>query len=167
MLNYNELQCNYARIGIALYGSLSSMGDRVKIPANLRPVLTLKSKVAMVREVYQGEGIGYGRDFHVTRDSKIAVIPIGYADGLPRNLTDGLGFVLVRGVRVPIIGRICMDQLLIDVTDLEEVRIGDVVTLIGSDGNEEIPAVQVAKSMGSITNELFSRLGSRIERIYI
>jgi len=166
-LNYNELQCNYARIGIALYGSLSSFGDRTKTSVDLRPVLSLKSRITTIREVLAGESIGYGRDFRVNKDSKIAVIPIGYADGLPRNLTQGLGRALVQGKQVPIIGRICMDQLVIDITDITNINKGDIVTLIGCDGVEEIPAVNVAKSAGSITNELFSRLGGRIERIYL
>jgi len=167
LLNYNELQCNYARIGIALYGSLSSFGDRTKTSVDLRPVLSLKSRIATIREVLAGEGIGYGRDYHVTKNSRIAVIPIGYADGLPRNLTQGLGRALVQGKQVPIIGRICMDQLVIDITDIRDINKGDIVTLIGYDGVEEITAVNVAKSAGSITNELFSRLGGRIERIYL
>ncbi|HWT75035.1 MAG TPA: serine racemase VanT catalytic subunit [Mobilitalea sp.] len=167
LLNYPGLHCNYARIGIALYGSLSKQGDRTKLQLQLRPVLALKARVAMIREVAAGEGVGYGRDFHIRKDSRIAVLPIGYADGLPRSLTDGSGSVLVHGFRVPIIGRICMDQLLIDITGIPEVKQGDIATLIGTDGDEEIPAVNVAKSAGSITNELFSRLGARIDRIYI
>lgn len=167
LLNYPELHCDYARIGIALYGSLSTPGDRTKLQAQLRPVLALKARVAMVREVAAGEDAGYGRDFHVMRDSRIAVLPIGYADGLPRNLSGGSGSVLLHGLRAPIIGRICMDQLLIDVTDIPEAKPGDIATLIGADGKEEILAVNVAKNAGSITNELLSRLGTRLERIYI
>lgn len=166
-LNYNELQCDYARIGIALYGSLSSDQDETRLAVKLLPVLTLKSRIVMIRAVLKGEGIGYGRDFCIEKDSKIAVIPLGYADGLPRNLTQGEASVLIHGIRVPMIGRICMDQLIIDVTDLADVRVGDVVTLIGVDGTQEIPAVTVAKNAGSITNELFSRLGARVERVYI
>jgi serine/alanine racemase len=167
ILNYPELRCDYARIGIALYGSLSTSGDRTKLQTQLRPVLALKARVAMTREIAAGEGASYGRDFHVKKNSRVAVLPIGYADGLPRSLSDGSGSVLLHGLRVPIIGRICMDQLLIDVTDIGEVKQGDVATLIGVDGEEEILATDVAKSAGSITNELFSRLGARIERIYI
>ena len=166
LLNYPELCCNYARIGIALYGTLSSHGDRTRLSAQLRPVLSLKVRVAMIREVATGESIGYGRDFILRQNSKVAVLPIGYADGLPRGLSNGLGSVLVHGRRAPIIGRICMDQLLIDVTDIPEVEAGDVATLIGVDGQEEILATSVADSAGSITNELFSRIGMRLERIY-
>lgn len=167
LLNYPGLHCDYARIGIALYGSLSTMGDRTKLQTQLHPVLALKARIAMIREVSAGEGVGYGRDFHIERDSRIAVLPIGYADGLPRNLSEGSGRVLVHGIHVPMIGRICMDQLLIDITDIPEVKQGDIATLIGIDGDEEIPAVKVADNTGSITNELFSRLGTRMERVYI
>jgi serine/alanine racemase len=167
LLNYPELQCDYARIGIALYGSLSSQGDNTRLPAQLHPVLALKARVIMIREVAAGESVSYGRDFMIRKDSRIAVLPIGYADGLPRNLSYGSGSVLLHGRRVPIIGRICMDQLLIDVTEIPGVKPGDVATLIGVDGQEEILATSVAKSAGSITNELFSRMGARLERIYI
>lgn len=166
-LNYNEVQCDYARIGIALYGSLSTYGDKTKMQLDLRPVLSLKSRIATIRDVMAGEGIGYGREFRVNKNSKIAVVPVGYADGLPRNLTQGVGSALVQGRRVRIVGRICMDQLLIDVTGITNINKGDTVTIIGCDGEEEIPAIHVAKSAGSITNELFSRLGGRMERIYL
>lgn len=167
LLNYPELHCDYARIGIALYGSLSSQGDKTRFLTQLRPVLALKARVIMIREVAAGESVGYGRDFIIRKESRIAVLPVGYADGLPRNLSYGSGSVLLHGHRAPIIGRICMDQLLIDVTDIPEVKPGDVATLIGADGQEEILATSVAKSAGSITNELFSRIGARLERIYI
>jgi serine/alanine racemase len=167
LLNYPELHCDYARIGIALYGSLSSQGDNTKLPSQLRPVLALKARVIMIREVAAGESVSYGRDSFIRKDSRIAVLPVGYADGLPRNLSYGSGSVLLHGRRAPMIGRICMDHLLIDVTDIPEVKQGDVATLIGEDGQEEILATSVAKSAGTITNELYSRIGIRLERIYI
>ena len=145
LLNYPQLTCDYARIGIALYGCLSTWEDRTRIGLSLRPVLSLKSKIAIIRNVEKGEGVSYGRDIHVTRDSRIAVLPLGYADGLPRNLSDGTGSVLIHGTKVPIVGRICMDQLLIDVTDMPKVKTGDIATLIGIDGKEEILAANLAK----------------------
>lgn len=166
LLNYPGLQCDYARIGIALYGSLSSQGDRTKLQANLLPVMSLKSKVAMIREVAVGEGVSYGREIRMDKNSRIAVLPIGYADGLPRNLSFQSGSVLIHGKRAPIVGKICMDQLLIDVTELAAVKPGDVVILIGSDGDDEITAASIAEMTGTITNELFSRLSNRMDRIY-
>lgn len=168
LLNYPELQCSYARIGIALYGVLSTPDTDTKCSLDLLPVLGLKSKIALVRTIASGESVGYGRSFVAQREMKIAVIPIGYADGFPRSLSMGNGHVLINGHCVPIVGRICMDQLVADVTDIESARRGDIVTLIGADGSEEITAEQVAFSAGTITNELLSRLSdSRLDRIFL
>lgn len=166
LLNYPELQCDYARIGIALYGTLSEQ-NQTKLKLNLRPVLALKSRVAMIREVAAGEGVGYGRDCLMKDNSRVAVLPIGYADGLPRNLSEDRVDVLLHGQRAPLIGRICMDQLLIDVTDIPQLKPGDIATLIGSVGQEEITALEVAHNAGTITNELLSRIGARLEYLYI
>ena len=113
-----------------------------------------------------GETAGYGRQFVAEKQSRIAVITIGYADGLPRCLSNGVGQVLVQGKKVTIVGRICMDQALVDISELEEdaVKTGDVVTLIGTDGNETLTAADMAEAAGTITNEILSRLGSRLER---
>ena len=166
LFNYPELHCDYARIGIALYGPLNLPGHNKKHIVQLRPVLSLKARVVIIQEVAAGESVGYGRDSVLGRDSRIAVLPVGYADGIPRNLSNGVGCALLHGKRVPIIGRICMDQLMIDVTDIPKVKPGDVATLIGVDGQEEISANFVANKAGSIANELYSRLGSRLDRIY-
>lgn len=166
LLNYPELKCDYARIGIALYGSLSTEGDMTKVKPDLRPVLSLKSKVAMIKKVRAGEAIGYGRDFQLEKNSLIAILPIGYADGIPRNLSNGLSSVLLNGVRAPIIGRICMDQLLIDITHIPNVKVGDIATIIGEDKEDRILAASIAKNAGTITNEIFSCIGSRIDRVY-
>ena len=93
------------------------------------------------------------------------MVSIGYADGYPRSLS-GRSFALIHGSRVPVIGRICMDQLMIDVTGIPEVVRGDIVTLIGKDGNEEVTSEQTAEAAGTITNGLLSRLGSRLEKVY-
>lgn len=165
VLNYPELQCSYARIGIALYGVLSTPHN-TKYSVDLRPVLALKSKVALVRMVAPDESVGYDRSFVAQKEMKIAIISIGYADGFPRSLSTK-GHVLIGGCRVPIIGRICMDQLMADVTDIPDVRRGNVVTLIGEDGSEKITAEQVAASRETITNELLSRLSeSRLKRYF-
>lgn len=164
LLNYPELRCGYVRIGIALYGVSSTPDEHTKCSLDLRPVLALKSKVALVRTIAVGESVGYGQSFVASGKMKIAVVPIGYADGIPRNLSERNGHVLIGGRRVPIIGRICMDQLIADITDVPGIKRGDVVTLIGKDGSEEITAEQVAANAGTITNELLSRLGTRLER---
>lgn len=167
VLNYPQLQCDYARIGIALYGVLSTLGKNTKTPVNLRPVLSLKSKVSVIRIIAAGQSVGYRRRFIAREETKIAIVSIGYADGLPRSLS-AKGHVLVNGCRVPIIGSICMDQLIVDVTDVAGIKKGDIVTLIGKDGSEEITAEQVAFEAETITNELLSRLSdSRLKRIFL
>lgn len=166
-LNYPELHCNYARIGIALYGVLSTPGAQTKLSLDLEPVLALKSRVVLVRTIEPGESIGYSREFILQEKTKVAVISIGYADGFPRCLSAGKCHVLIKGHRVPIIGRICMDQLMADVTGLSDITKGDIVTLIGRDGPEEITAEQAAANAGTITNELLSRLSYRLERVII
>lgn len=167
MLNYPKYYGDYVRIGIALYGTLSSPKDKTRRMLDLHPVLSLKTKIAMLQQVSQGEPVGYGRSFITGRDSILAVLPIGYADGLPRSLSCEKGGVLIHGQYAPIIGRICMDQLLVDVTEIPEVRPGDIATLIGKDGHLEISAADVAYHSGTITNELLCRLGPRLERVYI
>jgi serine/alanine racemase len=166
ILNYPDLHCSYVRPGIAMYGVLSTPSDQAEISADLRPVLSLRARIILVRTVPSGESVGYGRAFTTTRETMIAILPIGYADGLPRNLSGGNGEILLHGRRAPIVGRICMDQLMADVTDIPDVKPGDVATLIGRDGQETISAEQVADEAGTITNELLSRLGTRLERFY-
>lgn len=167
VLNFPELQCDYARIGIALYGVLSTAEDQTKLSVDLRPVLSLKARVALTKEIGAGETVGYGCRFTAPYDMTIAVVSIGYADGFPRCLSCGGGYVLVKGKKAPVIGRICMDQLMIDCSGIPDVRQNDIVTLIGEDGTERITAEQVAKQAGTITNELCSRLGNRLERVYV
>ena len=165
LLNYPELKCSYVRAGTALYGVLSTPDAQTKLQLDLRPVLSLKTKVVLIRFVPQGESVGYGRTFVADRDSVIAILSIGYADGFPRSLSNRAGYVLINGGCAPIVGRICMDQLAVDVTDIADVEAGMTATLIGYDGGKEIAAPVVADDAGSITNELFSRMGSRLGRI--
>jgi serine/alanine racemase len=167
LLNYPEIKCDYARIGIALYGVLSEAGDNTKLKPDLRPVLSLKSKLALIRDIKSGEGVGYARAFIAEKDSRIGVIPIGYGDGIPRNLSCGHQCVLINGYKVPIIGRICMDQLMVDITDIPQVKIGDTVVFIGKSDDKEIPITEMAYNGNTITNELLSRMGSRLKKIYL
>lgn len=162
LLNYPELTCNYIRAGIALYGVLSSPDDDTKLKTDLRPVLSLKSRVVSIRQIHKGDSVGYGRDFTAERDSTIAAVPIGYGDGFPRNLSNGNGRVLVNSHIVPVVGRICMDQLCIDITDAPGVSTGDIVTLIGAEEYGGLSASDVAYRCGSISNELLCRMGARL-----
>ncbi len=162
LLNYPGLACGYVRAGIALYGVPSTPKDDTILKLDLRPVLSLKSRVVLIRLVKKGDGVGYGRSFTASRDTRIAILPVGYGDGFPRSLSDGKGHVLIGRHVVPIAGRICMDQLAVDVTDVEDVSVGDVATLIGAEGYHELSAPSVADSSGSISNELLCRMGARL-----
>ena len=165
VLNYPEFAGDYARVGIALYGLRSADGDMNRADVALRPVLSLKARVASVRELQAGEGAGYGLAFVAKRPTTIATITIGYADGLSRLLSGGRGSVLVRGHRAPIAGRVCMDQTLVDVTGIPNVQAGDIAVLIGRSGGEVLTAYDMAEAAGTITNEVFTSLGARLTRI--
>lgn len=161
LLNYPTLSCDYVRVGIAMYGVLSSPKDETALKLDLRPVLSLKSRIVLIREVKKGECVGYGRSFQAKRKTRIGIASIGYADGVPRNLSNGRGMAWVNGKAAPIIGRVCMDQLALDITDIGHVSVGGVVTLIGAGcGGGSAPSV--AASSGSISNELLSRMGARL-----
>ena len=162
VLNLPPQPCAWARAGIALYGVYSSLSP-VQRRLDLKPVLSLRARVASLRTLRPGERAGYGLAFQARQEARLAVVTIGYADGLPRQLPQQGGRVLIRGTFCPMAGRMCMDQLLVDVTALPDVQAGDVVTLIGRDGAQELRAEELAARCGTITNELLSRLGRRLE----
>lgn len=164
ILNYSWLKYDYARPGIALYGLLCNEEDEVASSVSLLPVMTLKTRIERICHIRKGEGAGYGLDFTAGRDSRIAALSIGYADGIPRNIT-GRGYVLVNGQKAPVIGRICMDQMLVDLTDVGGGASGEEVVLIGRSGAECITGEMFAGWAQTITNEIFSCLGSRLERL--
>lgn len=164
ILRYPLADVDCARPGIALYGLLSNAADTHAFEDRLRPVLSLRARVASVHRLAPGESAGYDMAYTATRPTVIATVTIGYADGLPRSISHGKGALLLRGQRAPIVGRVCMDQLLADVSDLPTVRPGDIATLIGKDGKEHLSAADLADTCGVITNELLSSLGPRLER---
>ena len=161
LLNYPDLPCDYVRAGISLYGVFSSPDDRTLLQPKLRPVLALKAKVVLIREISRGETVGYGCTFRAERNSRIAILPIGYGDGLPRNLS-GKAMVRISTHLLPVIGRICMDQLAIDLTGADDVSVGDTAILIDNAENSHLLAPNVAALSGSISNELLCRLGARL-----
>ena len=165
ILAYPEGAGDFARAGIALYGVLGTAEDTRRLGPDLRPVLSLRARIAAVKTVPAGEGAGYGLAFHAGRESTLAVLTVGYADGLPRCLSGGVGRVLVNGRSAPIAGRICMDQTLVDVTGIPGVSPGGAATLIGCDGDECISVFELSEKSGSITNEILSRLSARLERV--
>lgn len=167
LLNYPNLKCDYVRIGIALYGVLSSPDHNTILKPDLRPVLSLKTKVVHVQTVRKGESIGYGRASTAKDDGRIAILPIGYGDGFPRNLSCGKGYVLIKGHPAAIVGRICMDHLTVDVTDIEDAAVGDIATLIGKDHKRTLFAPIIADCSDSISNELLCRLGVRLPVIEV
>lgn len=163
----SELAADYVRPGIALYGLLSTEADTNLWRGSLRPVLSLKARVISVRTLYTGEAAGYGTAFTAKYDMRIATLSIGYADGLPRELSYGIGNVLINGCMAPIIGRICMDQTIVDVSNIPRVQAGNIAVIIGKSGALEITADHVAEQCGTITNEILSRLGSRLDRVLL
>ncbi|CFX01070.1 Alanine racemase [Syntrophomonas zehnderi OL-4] len=167
LLYYPELAENYARVGIALYGLLSSRADLKRCGISLEPVLSIKARIAMVKDLFQGEAAGYGLQFVASQDSRIAVVAIGYGDGIPRSLSCGVGSVLIQGIKAPIVGQICMDQMLVDISDIPNVKSGDIAVIIGQSGNEKITACDLAEQDGTISNEILSCLGERLERLLI
>ncbi len=149
-----------ARIGLALYGSAA--GDFQK---NLQPVMSWKSRVTLVRDVGPGRGISYGRTFITARPMRVATLAFGYADGYPRHLSGQDADVLIRGRRCAVLGRVTMDQIMVDVTALEEVQPGDEVTMMGRQGEEEILAAELAEKAGTIPWEIFTGVSARVERV--
>jgi alanine racemase len=153
---------NLVRSGIALYGL--SPSEEVRLPDGFAPALSFKTQVALVKEVPAGEGISYGATYITTRPTLVATLPVGYADGFRRGPANW-GEVLVRGQRAPLLGRVCMDQCMIDVTHIPGVRIGDEVVLIGRQGNDELTAEEVAARLGTIHYEVVSELLARVPRV--
>ncbi len=135
------------------------------VGADLRPVLSLVTRIAFLKKVPTGVPISYGRTFTTKRESIIATLPIGYADGYSRGLSNK-GEALVRGIRVPVVGRVCMDMCMIDVTDVPDVREGDEVVLIGGQGSERITADDLAVKTGTIAYEVLCGISNRVPRIY-
>lgn len=165
ILRYPLPDMDCARPGIALYGLLSNAADMRLFAGKLHPVLSLRARVAAIHQLSPGQSAGYDMAYTAIHPTTVATVAIGYADGLPRILSEGRGNVLLHGKKAPIIGRICMDQLLIDATAIPQTRPGDIATLIGQDGQESISAADLADACGTITNELLCCLGPRLERL--
>lgn len=153
------------RLGISLYGYYpsSEVNDRA---VSLQPALTFKTKIVHLKQPPPGIGVSYGKTYTVRGDEWIATIPVGYADGFSRQLSNR-GFALVNGVKVPIVGRICMDQVMLDVSQAMPVQIGDEVVLYGRQGDEEISVDEIARELQTINYEVTCMLSHRIPRIYL
>jgi len=162
----NKIYKDIARVGILLYGlPPSSEMAQACAPLGLKPVMRLKAQVSMVKRLDAGVGVSYSHIYKTTRESIIAVLPIGYADGYPRRLSHG-GRVLIRGQHAPIAGAICMDQCMADVTDIPNVATGDTVVLLGSK-EEGLCADDLADIVGTISYEVVCGIGKRVPRVYL
>lgn len=164
-LEPDRLAADFVRPGIALYGVLSTTADQNVWKQSLKPVLSLKARITSIRPLHAGESVSYGITYTAALDMQIAAIAIGYADGLPRELSNGRGYVLINGCQAPIIGRICMDQCIVDISRIPNVKRGDTAVIIGRSGEEEITAAQIAETCGTITHEILTGLAARLGRV--
>lgn len=156
------------RVGIGLYGLWPSPETKIsaqekKIKIDLHPVLTWKTKVAQIKEVPQGETISYGRTYRTGRKSKIAILPVGYWDGYDRRLSNS-GRVLIGSQFAPVVGRVCMNMIMVDVTDIPKVEVEDEVVLLGKQGKNEITAEEIAQKVGTINYEIVTRINPELPR---
>lgn len=166
LLELPEYRYELCRPGILLYGCQPAA--EITPLSGLQPVMSVRAEIARLMRIKPGTTVGYGCAWVATRDSLIATLPLGYADGISRLLARR-GSVLVHGQRAPIVGRICMDQFMIDVTDMqgtEPLHEGDIVTIMGEDGGDSIRAEELAERMGTINYEILCMLGNRLPRVY-
>ena len=165
ILEMPEANMDVVRAGITLYG-LAPSADVDMSVVTLQPALSLYSTVVYTKWVPAGSPVSYGGTYVTDRETHIATIPLGYGDGYPRGLSNK-GYVLIRGQKAPILGRVCMDQFMVDITDINGACAGDKVTLIGRDGEEEISANELGDLSGRFNYELVCDLSKRIPRVYI
>lgn len=150
------------RAGLMLYGS----SPLPEFQSQLRPALALKTRITLIRDIRAGHGISYGRTYITARPTRVATLAIGYADGYQRHLSGQDADVLIHGRRCPVLGRVTMDQIMVDVSQVAEAAIGDEAVLIGSSGSQEILAAELATKAGTIAWEIFTSIGARVERVY-
>lgn len=164
IMSYEDAYFDMVRAGIIIYGLYPS--EEVPHQAlTLQPVMALKSHITYIKEVPEGTGISYGSTYVTDKKTRIATVPVGYADGYSRRLS-GKGRVLIRGQYAPVIGRVCMDQMMVDITGLQGIEEGDVVTLVGRDGDLTIPIEEPADKAGSFNYEFACSVSRRVPRVY-
>ena len=162
--DFNTNIGNIVRLGIILYGLKPDVSD--SLPKGIKPAMTWKSVISLVKVLEKGESISYGRTFTTSRRSKIATVTTGYADGYNRLLSNR-GFVMIKGHKAPVVGRVCMDQTLVDVTDIPEVKMGEIVVLMGENGELSYNADDMAKDLGTIGYEIICNISKRVQRFYV
>lgn len=159
IMAYPEYQYDMVRLGLGMYGY------PLKALEGVQPALQWRSSVIYIHDVLQGDCIGYSCTAIAEKSMKVAVIPVGYADGYSRQLSN-CGEVIIRGIKCNIVGRVCMDQIMVDVTDRDDITVGDVVTLLGKDGLQSISAADIAAKAKTITHEVLATLSARLPRYY-
>lgn len=166
IIDMPDVNMDCVRAGIALYGMYPSEEvDKSKVL--LKPAMSIKSHIIHLKELEAGVGIGYGATFVTTAKTKVATVPVGYGDGYKRSLSNK-GYVIIRGQKAPIIGRVCMDQFMVNVTDINDVEKGDLVTLLGKDGDCEITAEEMASiAEGTFNYEIVCDVGKRVPRVFV
>ena len=162
-LAHNAQTFDIVRAGIVLYG-ISPLPEFQNL---LKPAMTWKTRIALVRDIPKGSSVSYGRTFITPREMRVATLSAGYADGFPWQLSNRGAAMLVRGERCPLLGRVTMDLMVIDVTNIDGVQVGDEVVLMGCDGNEEISCAELAEKAGTIPWEIVTRIGARVRRVYV
>jgi alanine racemase len=163
LLAFADPPFDIVRAGIMLYG-ISPLPDFQEL---LRPVLTWKTRISLIRDMPAGHGISYGRTFITPRPMRVATLSAGYADGYPRHLSNRDAAVLVRGQRCALLGRVTMDLMMIDVSEIEGAAVGDEAVLMGCQGDKEISATELADRANTISWEITTRIGSRVRRVYV
>ena len=162
-LAFNSPGFDIVRAGIILYG-ISPLPEFQKL---LKPVMTWKTRISLVRDMSKGSSISYGRTFITPQKMRIATLSAGYADGYPWHLSNCGAVMLVRGQRCALVGRVTMDLMMIDVSKVERAQVGDEVVLMGRDGNEEVSCAELAEKGGTIPWEIVTRIGARVRRVYL
>ena len=163
VMNYPEMHLDMVRPGIILYGCPPSSDMEQNF--SFQPAMELKTTVSEVKEIPAGTSISYGRIYTSSRPTRVASLTIGYADSFPR--TGQAAHVLLHGKQVPVIGRVCMDQMMVDISEIDDVKMGDTVTIFGKDGEEEISAGDFASLRGSVNYEALCAVGIRVPRVYL
>ncbi len=164
ILDMPELQLDMVRAGIIIYGMYPS--TQVTHPINLIPAMSLKSQISYVKYLEENVSIGYGRTYFTTQKTKVATIPIGYADGYSRAFSNKAR-VIINGHYAPIIGNVCMDQMMVDVTNIPDAKDGDSVIIMGSDGKNTVSAEELANIASTINYEIVCDVGKRVPRVYV
>lgn len=164
ILDMPELGLDMARAGIIIYGLYPS--SQVTHPINLKPAMSLKSQISYVKDLEKNVSVGYGRTYFTTHKTKVATIPIGYADGYSRAFSNK-SRVIIKGKYAPVIGNVCMDQMMADVSDIPDAAAGDSVIIMGRDGKNNVSAEELAEIAGTINYEIVCNVGKRVPRVYI